>query len=143
MIRSLNIKDSKEIHEINSEQLGYNYSLKNTTKKLNKLLSDNHHFLIGFEDSISKEIVGYLHAEVYDTTYNNTAFNILALAISRKNTRKGIGKKLMQHLELEAKSRGYSFIRFNSGSERENAHSFYDHLGYKKIKTQVKFQKDL
>ena len=100
MIRNLRIKDAERLHTINKEQLGYDFPLNLTRKKLSKLLSDtDHHFFLWFEDSINHQILGYVHAEVYDSIYSDTLFNVLGIAVSKENDKQGIGKKLMQSLE--------------------------------------------
>ncbi|MBS0935681.1 GNAT family N-acetyltransferase [Lactiplantibacillus plantarum] len=142
MIRDLKIEDSKELKSINKEQLGYDFPMDLTKDKLTKLLKDpSHHFFKGFEDETSHKILGYVHAEVYETIYFNTMFNVLALAVSKENEKQGIGEKLMKALEEEARNRRYEAIRLNSGMTREGAHKFYEKIGYNNNKNQKRFIK--
>ncbi|MHC5229572.1 GNAT family N-acetyltransferase [Enterococcus sp. LJL99] len=142
MIRTLTITDALTLNHINKEQLGYDVPLSVTENQLIKLLNDtDHHFFLGFEDQETKEILGYVHAEVYETIYSKTFFNILALAVSKENVGQGIGKKLMSVLETETRTRGYDGIRLNSGIKRIHAHKFYEAIGFISDKDQKRFRK--
>ena len=139
MLRDLKTRDVAAICEINKETLGYSFSLEETASQLAKLSQDSHHYLLGFEDSTSHDLVGYVHAEVYESLYSKAGFNILALAVSPQAQGQGIGKSLLQGLEEEAKRRDYGFIRLNSADHRLGAHAFYEKVGYTCDKTQKRF----
>ena len=141
MLRALKATDVASIHEINKEALGYDFSPEETASQLTKLSQDSHHFLLGYEDDTSHELVGYIHAEVYESLYSNAGFNILALAVVPQMQGKGIGKILLHGLEQEAKRRGYEFIRLNSADHRLSAHAFYERVGYTCDKVQKRFIK--
>ena len=139
MLRDLKTTDVAAICEINKETLGYSFSLEETASQLAKLSQDSHHYLLGFEDSTSHDLVGYVHAEVYESLYSKPGFNILALAVLPQTQGQGIGKTLLQGLEQEAKKRGYNFIRLNSADHRLGAHAFYEKVGYTCDKVQKWF----
>ena len=141
MLRALKATDVASIHEINKEALGYDFSPEETSSQLTKLSQDSHHFLLGYEDDTSHELVGYIHAEVYESLYSKAGFNILALAVLPQSQGKGIGKTLLQGLEQEAEKRGYNFIRLNSADHRTGAHAFYERVGYTCDKIQKRFIK--
>ena len=139
MLRDLKTTDVAAICEINKEALGYSFSLEETASQLDKLSQDSHHYLLGFEDSTSHDLLGYVHAEVYESLYSKPGLNILALAVLPQTQGQGIGKTLLQGLEHEAKKRGYNFIRLNSADHRLGAHAFYEKVGYTCDKTQKRF----
>lgn len=139
MLRDLKTTDVASICEINKEALGYSFSLEETASQLAKLSQDSHHYLLGFEDSTSHDLLGYVHAEVYESLYSKPGFNILALAVLPQMQGKGIGKTLLQGLEQEAIGRGYQFIRLNSADHRLGAHAFYEKVGYTCDKVQKRF----
>ncbi|WP_049319225.1 GNAT family N-acetyltransferase [Mammaliicoccus sciuri] len=142
MIRDLSIHDAKNLSFLNKEQLGYTLSIAETKKNLSKLLKDSdHHYFIGYEDKETHEILGYIHAEVYESIYSEPMFNILALAVSKKHNRQGIGKKLICCLEKEALKRNYQGIRLNSSSKRIGAHAFYEANNFINDKDQKRFIK--
>ncbi|KXT78810.1 GNAT family N-acetyltransferase [Streptococcus sp. DD13] len=139
MLRDLQETDVNAIGEINQEALGYSFSPEDTASQLARLSQDPHHFLLGFEDAGSHDLLGYVHAEVYESLYSKAGFNILALAVSPQAQGQGIGKSLLQGLEEEAKERGDAFIRLNSADHRLGAHAFYEKVGYTCDKVQKRF----
>ena len=139
MLRDLKVTDVASICEINKEALGYFFSPEETASQLARLSQDSHHFLLGYEDDASHELLGYVHAEVYESLYSKAGFNILALAVLPQAQGQGIGKSLLQGLEEEAKRRGYEFIRLNSADHRLDAHAFYEKVGYTCDKVQKRF----
>ena len=141
MLRDLKETDVSSIYEINKEALGYDFSPEETASQLAKLSQDPHHFLLGYEDPASHALLGYVHAEVYESLYSNAGFNILALAVLRQMQGKGIGKALLEGLEQETEKRGYKFIRLNSADHRIGAHAFYEQVGYTCDKLQKRFIK--
>ena len=141
MLRTLKATDVASIYEINKDALGYDFSPEETSSQLDKLSQDPHHFLLGFEEPTSHDLLGYVHAEVYESLYSNAGFNILALAVVPQMQGKGIGKTLLQGLEKEAEKRGYKFIRLNSADHRLSAHAFYERVGYTCDKVQKRFIK--
>ena len=141
MLRALKATDVASIHEINKDALGYDFSPEETASQLAKLSQDPHHFLLGFEEPSNHDLLGYVHAEVYESLYSNAGFNILALAVVPQMQGKGIGKVLLQGLEQEAEKRGYNFIRLNSADHRIGAHAFYEKVGYTCDKMQKRFIK--
>ena len=139
MLRDLKATDVASICEINKEALGYSFSTEETASQLARLSQDSHHFLLGYEDDASHELLGYVHAEVYESLYSKAGFNILALPVLPQAQGQGIGKSLLQGLEEEAKRRGYEFIRLNSADHRLDAHAFYEKVGYTCDKVQKRF----
>ena len=137
MLRDLKASDVEAICEINKEALGYAFSSEETASQLARLSKDPHHFLLGYEDDASHELLGYVHAE----DYSNAGFNILALAVLPQRQGMGIGKILLEGLEQETKRRGYEFIRLNSADHRLGAHAFYEKVGYTCDKMQKRFIK--
>ena len=125
MLRDLKAADVEAICVINKEALGYTFSLEETASQLAKLSKDSHHFLLGYEDDTSHELVGYIHAEVYESLYSKAGFNILALAVLPQSQGRGFGRDLLEGLEKETKSRGSEFMRLNSADHRLGAHAFF------------------
>ena len=93
----------KAICEINQDALGYSFSPEETASQLAELSQDSHHFLLAYEDESTHALLGYIHAEVYESLYSKAGFNILTLAVLPQAQGQGIGKSLLQGLEQEAK----------------------------------------
>ena len=144
MLRNITILDAKEIQKISDYELGYDVNLDIVKKQIEKLTKDNnHHIIIGFENEQTRKIIGFVHAEFYESIYMDTGLNILALAVNSNFQGQGIGKKLMSFIEDYALKNNISFIRLNSNVCRTEAHKFYGSIGYVCDKTQKRLIKKL
>ena len=144
MIRNIKIEDAKAIQRLCNISLGYSVSIETVMKQIQKLSEDvNHHYLYVYEDEELQAVVGFVHAEVYESLYSYAGLNILGLAVLPEFQGKGIGKELMHYLEVNAKNDSVSFVRLNSADYRVEAHKFYENIGYVCDKTQKRFMKRL
>ncbi len=144
MIRNIKIEDAEAIQRICNISLGYSVSIETVMRQIQKLSEDvNHHYIYAYEDEELQKVVGFVHAEVYESLYSYAGLNILGLAVLPEFQGKGIGKELMNHLELKAKDDSVTFIRLNSADYRVEAHKFYESIGYVCDKTQKRFIKKL
>ena len=107
-----------------------------------KLTNDKkQHIIIGYEDENTRKIIGFVHAQMYESFYSDLGLNILGLAVNPDFQGRGIGTKLMNKLEEYAVDNNISFVRLNSVMKREEAHNFYEHIGYTCDKVQKRFIK--
>lgn len=144
MIRKIKIEDAEAIQRLCNISLGYSVSIETVMRQIQKLSEDvNHHYIYVYEDEELQTVVGFVHAEVYESFYSYAGLNILGLAVLPEFQGKGIGKELMNHLELKAKDDSVSFVRLNSADYRVEAHKFYENIGYVCDKTQKRFMKRL
>lgn len=144
MIRKLKTEDAESIQKICEVSLGYSVSIETVMRQIQKLSEDvNHHYIYVYEDEELQNVVGFVHAEVYESLYSYAGLNILGLAVLPEFQGKGIGKELMRHLELNAKDDSVTFVRLNSADYRVEAHKFYESIGYVCDKTQKRFMKRL
>lgn len=144
MIRKIKIEDAEAIQRICNISLGYSVSIETVMKQIQKISEDvNYHYIYVYEDEKLQKVVGFVHAEVYESLYSYAGLNILGLAVLPEFQGKGIGKELMHHLELNAKNNSIKFIRLNSADYRVEAHKFYETIGYIGDKTQKRFIKKL
>mgnify|MGYP000850876299 FL=1 len=144
MLKNITILDVEEIQKICNYELGYDVDLSIVKKQIEKLTNDRkHHIIIGYENDRVRKIVGFVHAEFYESLYMETGLNILALAVDSKFQGQGIGKKLMSSIEEYALKNNISFIRLNSNVYRIEAHKFYERIGYVCDKTQKRLIKKL
>ena len=143
MFRKINTADTQEIAEICKAELGYDVDVENVKKQIEKLTNDkNQHIIIGYEDETTRKIIGFVHAQMYESFYSDLGLNILGLAVNPDFQGRGIGRKLIEKLEQYAVENSISFIRLNSALKREEAHKFYEHIGYTCDKVQKRFIKE-
>ena len=144
MIRNIKIEDAETIQRICNISLGYSVSIETVMRQIQKLSEDvNHHYIYVYEDEKLQKVVGFVHAEVYESLYSYSGLNILGLAVLPEFQGKGIGKELMYYLEVNAKNDSVLFVRLNSADYRVEAHKFYESIGYVCDKTQKRFIKRL
>ena len=142
MFREINTADALEVAGICKAALGYDVDVENVKKQIEKLTNDkNQHIIIGYEDEKTRKIIGFVHAQVYESFYSDLGLNILGLAVNPNFQGSGIGRELMNKLEQYAVDNNISFIRLNSAMKREEAHRFYEHIGYTCDKVQKRFIK--
>lgn len=139
VIRESRLEDAAAIYKLNSEEMGYDYSLNETVGILNRLLFDAQHKIYVAE--FSERVVGYVHIAVYELLYAPKLINIMGIAVSSSFQRMGIGKALLEQAELWAKEIGASGVRVCSGSKRSQAHALYRSMGYGDGRTQLNFKK--
>lgn len=142
MIKKLSLADGEMVQSLNALELGYDYSVEETTKKLEGLLQHQDHLLLGAYDA-SGVLVGYCHGMRYDCLYFPTLLNVMALVVRQEEQGKGYGRQLMMALEDEAQALGLSGIRINSGIGRKEAHDFYRAMGYHDKSDQKRFFKSI
>ena len=144
MLRNITIYDAQEIQRISNFELGYDVNLNIVKKQIKKLTKDSlHHIIIGYENEQTRKIIGFVHAELYESLYMDTGLNILGLAVDSDFQGQGIGKKLMSSIEEYALKNNISYIRLNSNVRRIEAHKFYESIGYVCDKTQKRLIKKL
>ena len=144
MLRNITIFDAQEIQSISNFELGYDVNLDIVKRQIKKLTDDSlHHIIIGFENEQTRKIIGFVHAELYESLHMDTGLNILGLAVDSNFQGQGIGKKLMSAIEDYALKNNISYIRLNSNVRRIDAHKFYESIGYVCDKTQKRLIKKL
>lgn len=139
-VRKSDINDAPAICRICTNDLGYECSEEFVLNRLKNI--DGRREAV-FCAEIDGTVVGFIHAEIYNTLYFQSMINILGLAVSHDHRRQGIGKALLSSAENWGKELGITIIRLNSGYSRKEAHEFYRAMGYNDEKLQMRFLKNL
>lgn len=140
-IRECRVSDYERIHEINKNDLGYDYPPESTKARLESILSRPADKI--FVACDGGFVAGYLHAADYECTYAPPLKNIMSFAIDASYRGKGVGRALLQAAESWARESGCEGVRVVSRESRGPAHAFYMHCGYELRKTQKNFIKPL
>ncbi|MCY3035605.1 MULTISPECIES: GNAT family N-acetyltransferase [Aerococcus] len=142
MIRSIQETHAKAIQEICQVALGYDADLNLVQSQIKKLSQDHdHHILAVYEEETASRAVAFVHAEIYEGLYSETGLNILGLAVNPDYQGHGIGRELMSFVENYAINHQLHYIRLNSAVHRQEAHQFYQSIGYRHDRTQKRFTK--
>lgn len=139
-VRKAEINDAYAISKICTDDLGYKCTVELVSDRLKNIDGKRETVYVA---EINGTVVGYIHAEIYNTLYYESMINILGIAISSDYRRQGIGRALLSRAEEWAKKQGINIVRLNSGNSRKEAHEFYRAMGYDDEKMQVRFLKKL
>ena len=131
IIREMEESDFADVTSLWQNELGFSHvtieSIAETYAKMKQY--DCYKTFIAVVD---QTVVGFVTTvEVMAVGYPVGYMKINGLAVKKEYQHRGIGKKLMEHIELVAHQHGISRIGLATGFQRKEAHAFYEHLGYK------------
>jgi GNAT superfamily N-acetyltransferase len=137
-VRPARVDDAASVSRLMA-QLGYEVSASDAAARLVKILSKpEHRFLVAEAGGI---VVGWIHASLSEHIDAETCVLVEGLVVDRARRRLGIGKRLLGEVENWARETGCAMVRLRSTDARTEAHKFYEHLGYTKVKTQFSYAK--
>jgi predicted N-acetyltransferase YhbS len=138
-IRSACLVDSSSIALLIS-QLGYPTSTNEMKQRLKGFLLDSNYLTLVAESQ--KEVVGVIGVGIFRYYEKNGMYGrLLALVVDEKRQGQGIGASLVGEAESWLKEQGVKSVIVNSGKQRNQAHRFYQRLGYEE--TGLRFVKSL
>lgn len=138
-VRECALTDCESIYLLNKNDLGYDFPIEKTAKRLEMILGSNKYKI--FVAEYGGKVIGYIHACDYDVIYGPSMKNILGLAVDSHYRKLGAGKALLTAAENWAKETGSAGVRLCSGAQRKGAHEFYKKCGYICSKEQLNFKK--
>ncbi len=141
ILRNAMVSDARALAKLNREEMGYDFPVEETGKKLQASLENPEKKILVAE--IQGRVVGYVHLESYDVLYAPHMKNVMGIAVAREFRRQGVGKALLTAGEAWARETGAVAVRLVSGDARKGAHAFYQSLGYTGNKLQRNFKKML
>lgn len=141
ILRNAMVSDAQALAKLNREEMGYDFPVEETGKKLQASLENPEKKILVAE--IQGRVVGYVHLESYDVLYAPHMKNVMGIAVAREFRRQGVGKALLTAGEAWARETGAVAVRLVSGDARKGAHAFYQSLGYTGNKLQRNFKKML
>lgn len=122
-------------------QLGYVTDFENLSRRYVEVVQNpGHALLVAVDNEIP---IAFLHARVSVSFARDSGVEVAALVVEETRRGEGIGKALMKHAEAWARQQGYPAIFLRSNEIREEAHKFYEGLGYDTTKKSLGFLKRL
>ena len=140
-IREARPQDFARIAEL-SAQLSYSSSPEDIARRLAGM-QDSHEHAVFVAEQEGGEIAGWLGVFVYRSVEADARAEISGLVVDERFRSRGIGRQLLERAELWAREAGCRSIGLRSNVIRDEAHEFYLRYGYRHIKTQKSFRKDL
>ena len=140
-IRAAELQDAPEIARLSGE-LGYSADPEVIARRLRTLLrSATDKVLVA--ESLSGLVVGWVHGFLSQLIESNYRVEIGGLVVVASERRQGIGRRLVAEIETWAKGRGAMELSVRCRDDREEAHRFYECMGYRCVKTQRVFRKPI
>lgn len=129
-IRDAELKDAPELAVLIC-QLGYETNSTEMEKRLRSIFSNPaYKTFVAIMDGCICGMVGTLTCPSYE--HNDPGGRILALVTLSTARRRGIGRALIAAAEKDFAQRGIMRIAVNTQLAREQAHKFYESLGYER-----------
>jgi GNAT superfamily N-acetyltransferase len=140
-IRPMAANDAPEVARL-AQELGYPSTPPDIVERLEALGSDPDHVLL-VATSNDGHVSGWAHVHIGRSLLSPARAEIGGLVVDAKWRGRGIGSALMAATEQWARGRDLDVVRVRSNVVREDAHRFYESLGYRRDKTSLVFEKPL
>lgn len=129
-IRNASLSDAQALASLMCE-LGYETTSTEMRQRLKSIVSDKgfRTFVAEIDDQVCGMIGTLTHAS---HEHNDFSGKIVALVVSKKKRRSGIGRALIAAAEKDFADRRVTRINLATRFTREQAHHFYEALGYSK-----------
>jgi GNAT superfamily N-acetyltransferase len=125
-----------------SGQLGYPTTPEDVRRRLNRIRRDRRH-AVYVADLAGRKAVGWVHVCARKLVQVDLLAEVEALVVDEGYHRRGVGRCLIQRAEQWAREQGCHAVCVRSNVAREQAHVFYERVGYDRVKTSLTFRKVL
>jgi len=121
-------------------ELGYKTTGSEMRQRLKSILSEARYST--FVAEIDNELCGMIGTQTHMShEHNDLSGKIIALVVSKKKRRRGVGRALIATTEKDFAKKKVTRVTLTTRFEREEAHRFYEALGYRQ--TGFRFAKTL
>jgi GNAT superfamily N-acetyltransferase len=129
-IRTAKMTDAAEVALLICE-LGYQTSASEMRMRLQRIIGDaRYRTFVAVKQGRVRGMIGTF--AYYTLEHNDLGGRIVALVVSKNSRRIGIGRRLVAAVERDFAQRDIRRIAVNTRFEREEAHRFYENLGYRR-----------
>lgn len=140
-IREMLAEDALAVADLTS-QLGYPANESDIKRRYDRIKDRSDARLLVAQDA-NNAVVGWIHVQVTCLLESDPRAEIWGLVVTESARGTGVGKRLIKAAEAWAVMIGMDTVVVRSNRVRVEAHAFYEHLGYRVIKTQNAFRKTL
>jgi GNAT superfamily N-acetyltransferase len=120
-------------------ELGYDISAETAASQIGRLGRDS----AAFVAFVAKTPAGWVYVSRTDLLQATPFAEIGGLVVTAALRGAGVGRELMAAAEAWAVEHGLHEVRLRSRVAREDAHRFYERLGYEMEKTSFTFRRQL
>ena len=139
-IRQAVFSDFESIHKL-SHVLVYQPELARLKENLSLVLAHPDYEVVVITEN--QNVVGWMNLCVRHRIEAESFFQIMAVVVDKEKRGLGLGKKLLNYAESQAKKKNFNFIGLSSGKHRTETHKFYISQGYTREKESYFFSKDI
>lgn len=127
-IRDARPEDSEAVTELLGE-LGYPTDASRFERRLERIERDPSSRL--FVATVDGRVAGLARFHLLPLVeHDEPGCQLTALVVGKAYRRNGVGSELLRKVEREARSRGGRRVLVNTARHREDAHAFYERLGF-------------
>lgn len=139
VVRAAKLADADRLAVL-CAQLGYPASSEEVRRRLAPLQqSDEHGILVA--DTADGQVIGWVHVFVRQLLVVDRHAELGGLVVDAGHRGYGVGHLLVAEAESWAQAKGCEAVYVRSNIVREDAHRFYDGIGYERLKTSRVFLK--
>jgi ribosomal protein S18 acetylase RimI-like enzyme len=125
-----------------TSELGYPSSESEITRRYD-LIKDRSDARLLVAEHVERNVVGWIHVQATCLLEADPRAEIWGLVVAEAVRGAGAGRALVRAVEEWAIQHGLDVVTVRSNIVREGARRFYEHLGYRIVKTQNAFRKNL
>ena len=140
-VRAMRAGDAGDVARLTT-QLGYPATAEQSARRMARLLDDPEQALYVAEDAAGS-VVGWVHVRVLRLIELERVAQVAGIVVDEARRGAGVGRALMAEAERWAVAQGCEETLLYSNAVREEAHCFYERLGYRRAKTSYRFHKRL
>jgi GNAT superfamily N-acetyltransferase len=140
IVRRARSTDAAAVAEL-SGILGYPVDHETMRSRLEQLGGREEHVV--FVAETNGEVVGWIHGAERELLVVGRVAEICGLVVAEGRRASGVGRRLVEAMEQWAGGRGLDHVSVRSNVVRPESHSFYEKIGYARLKTQHVYRKRL
>jgi GNAT superfamily N-acetyltransferase len=123
-------------------QLGYPSTPEQVARRFEALAGEPDENAL-FVAEVDGRVAGWVHVHLYSLLVDDPEAEIGGLVVDASRRGQGLGAQLMAAAEAWAREKGCPSVYLRSNTMRTEAHAFYQQLGYRLVKSQYAFRKEL
>jgi ribosomal protein S18 acetylase RimI-like enzyme len=128
VIREARLEDSEAVAELLGE-LGYPTDAARFRRRLERIERDPSSRL--FVATVNDRVAGLAGFHQFaQVQHDEPGCQLTALVVGKAFRRNGVGSELVRTVEKEARARGGRRVLVNTAHHRDDAHAFYERLGF-------------
>jgi len=140
IIRRAGAADCKALAAL-SAQLGYPCKEEAVKERIAGIEAEDERAVLVAETG--EQVIGWTTLEVVRHFYLDPCVNLSGFVIDERYRGRGVGRLMIREAENWVREKGLDVLRLNANAVRKNAHRFYENNGFRKVKEQFVYVKNI